>query len=112
MFKRRNKTSAKSDAADVSDTTRRDFLLGGATSLGPLGLATSSISESAPAVSHFDYEADVVVCGGGAAGLVCAIRARDLGNRVIVVEANFDVGGKMSHSGGEVSLGGGDPLQV
>jgi len=35
-----------------------------------------------------------------------------LGNSVIVIDANFDVGGKMLHSGGGVTLGGGDPLQL
>jgi hypothetical protein len=41
----------------------------------------------------------------------CAIRARDAGLRVIVIDQNFDVGGKMLHSGAQVSLGGGDPVQ-
>ena len=42
----------------------------------------------------------------------CAIRARDAGLRVLVIDQNFDVGGKMLHSGGQVSLGGGDPCQL
>ena len=42
----------------------------------------------------------------------CAIRARDAGLRVLVIDQNFDVGGKMLHSGGYVSLGGGDPCQL
>ena len=41
-----------------------------------------------------------------------AIRARDLGASVIVIDQNFDPGGKMLHSGGQISLGGGDPLQL
>ena len=47
-----------------------------------------------------------------APGLPAAIRARDLGASVIVVDQNFDIGGKMLHSGGQISLGGGDPLQL
>ena len=31
---------------------------------------------------------------------------------MIVVDQNFDPGGKMLHSGAQVSLGGGDPLQL
>src|SRR5690606_1631951 len=62
--------------------------------------------------AEWDYEVDVLVCGGGASGLVCAIQARDAGLSVMVVDQNFDVGGKMLHSGGQVSLGGGDPLQL
>ena len=60
----------------------------------------------------WDYEADVVVIGSGASGLPCAIRARDAGLRVLIVDQNFDVGGKMLHSGGQISLGGGDPCQL
>ena len=61
--------------------------------------------------TQWDYEADVVVAGAGCAGLTTAIRARDLGASVLVVDQNFDVGGRMIHSGSFVSLGGGDPLQ-
>ena len=61
---------------------------------------------------QWDYEADIVVIGGGCTGLPAAIRARDLGQSVIVVDQNFDCGGKMLHSGAQVSLGGGDPLQL
>ena len=39
------------------------------------------------------------------------MRARDLGASVIVLEQNFDVGGKLVHSGGWTSLGGGDAIQ-
>ena len=54
----------------------------------------------------WDYEADVVVIGAGAAGLPAAIKAADGGATVIVVEANYDVGGHAIVSGGNVPLGG------
>ena len=60
----------------------------------------------------WDYEADVVIAGGGCAGLTAAIRARDLGASVLVVDQNFDLGGRMLHSGARVSLGGGDAVQL
>ena len=60
----------------------------------------------------WDYEADVVVLGAGATGLAAAIRARDVGASVIVVEQNFDIGGTLIHSNGNVSLGGGDAIQL
>src|SRR5215213_5059926 len=59
----------------------------------------------------WDYEADVVVIGAGAAGLPAAIKAADGGATVIVVEANYDVGGHAIVSGGNVPLGGGTSAQ-
>jgi len=41
-----------------------------------------------------------------------AIAARDQGASVLVVEKNFDVGGRAILSGGQVQLGCGNPLQV
>jgi hypothetical protein len=61
--------------------------------------------------SNWDFEADVVVIGAGAAGLPAAIKAADAGASVIVVEANYDVGGHAIISGGNVPLGGGTSAQ-
>ena len=97
--------------------SRRDFVrTGAAAGLGAGALLTSDpASAQAPASGSddvtWDYEVDVVVAGGGCAGLTAAIRARDLGASVLVVDQNFDVGGRMLHSGAFVSLGGGDPVQ-
>ena len=59
----------------------------------------------------WDYEADVVVIGSGAMGMPAAIRARDQGASVIVVEANYDIGGHAILSGGNIPLGGGTSAQ-
>ncbi|MFC1991992.1 FAD-dependent oxidoreductase [Chloroflexota bacterium] len=59
----------------------------------------------------WDCEADIVVIGSGATGLPAAIRARDQGESVIVVEANYDIGGHAILSGGNVPLGGGTSAQ-
>lgn len=59
----------------------------------------------------WDLEADVVVVGSGAAGLPAAIRASEGGASVIVVEANYDIGGHAIISGGNVPLGGGTSAQ-
>ena len=48
---------------------------------------------------------DLVVVGAGAGGLVSAIRAHDLGLRVVVVEAAAKVGGATAFSGGQVWVG-------
>ncbi|MGZ8477033.1 MAG: FAD-dependent oxidoreductase [Candidatus Binatia bacterium] len=59
----------------------------------------------------WDLEADVIVIGSGAAGLPAAIKAVDNGASVIVVEANYDVGGHAILSGGHMALGGGTSAQ-
>ena len=59
----------------------------------------------------WDLEADVIVIGSGAAGLPAAIRAVEEGASVIVVEANYDVGGHAIISGGHMALGGGTSAQ-
>ena len=61
--------------------------------------------------SAWDFAADVVVIGSGAAGLPAAIKAADEGASVIVAEANYDVGGHAIISGGNVPLGGGTSAQ-
>jgi succinate dehydrogenase/fumarate reductase flavoprotein subunit len=61
--------------------------------------------------TSWDLEADVVVIGAGATGLAAAIKASDAGASVIVVEANYDVGGHAIVSGGNVPLGGGTSAQ-
>jgi urocanate reductase len=61
---------------------------------------------------RWDHTADVVVIGAGVAGLPAAIAARDHGASVIVVEENFDIGGRGMLSGGRVQVGGGHALQT
>ena len=55
--------------------------------------------------------ADVVIVGAGVSGLACACAARDAGASVIMVEENFDIGGRGIMSGGAIQLGGGHSLQ-
>ncbi|HEX7226761.1 MAG TPA: FAD-binding protein [Candidatus Binatia bacterium] len=96
-----------------SDLSRRDLVTTTATaddmdeSFGPgtLGARYGKVPQS------WDFEADVVVIGSGAAGLPAAIRAVEAGASVIVVEANYDVGGHAILSGGNVPLGGGTSAQ-
>ncbi|MGH7798916.1 MAG: FAD-dependent oxidoreductase [Candidatus Binatia bacterium] len=60
---------------------------------------------------RWDLEADVLVVGSGAAGLPAAIKAVQGGASVIVIEANYDVGGHAIVSGGHMALGGGTSAQ-
>jgi succinate dehydrogenase/fumarate reductase flavoprotein subunit len=71
--------------------------------------AWGASSSSLPA--NWDLEADVVVIGAGATGLPAALKAIDTGASVIVVEANYDIGGHAILSGGNVPLGGGTSAQ-
>jgi urocanate reductase len=95
----------------ASGTSRRGFLTSGA-AVAAAGLSAQQASaQGAAADQHWDMTADVVIVGAGVAGLPAAITARDHGASVIVVETNFDIGGRGMLSGGRVSLGGGHALQ-
>jgi predicted oxidoreductase len=95
---------------------------GGMVRVASAGAATagrgvrSSLTEPAQGTAagspaKWDLEADVVVIGGGAVGVPAAIRAADAGASVIVVDANYDVGGHAIISGGNIPLGGGTSAQ-
>src|SRR5262245_26322481 len=61
--------------------------------------------------ASWDLEADVVVIGAGATGLPAALAAIDAGASVLVVEANYDIGGHAILSGGNNPIGGGTRAQ-
>ena len=117
MAKRRETKAEELKAQENTSVSRRDFITRGmaagvgAAALG--GCASNTVAEVTRSDGiKWDYEVDLVVIGAGCSGLPCAIRARDAGLTVLVIDQNFDVGGKMLHSGGQVSLGGGDPCQL
>jgi len=113
--KDRNKKVEEAVKDVTEGVSRRDFFQAGAAAgVGAAALGAGS-AQPAAAKAHeaeaWDYEADVVILGSGCMGLPAAIRANDLGASVLVIDQNFDVGGRMMHSGSWVSLGGGDPVQ-
>ena len=69
------------------------------------------MAQAATSGQDWDLEADVVIIGSGAAGLPAAIKAAEGGASVLVVEANYDIGGHAIISGGNVPLGGGTSAQ-
>ena len=75
--------------------SRRHFITSGAAA-GAVVATTSAQAQTARAADAitWDREADVVVIGAGAGGLPAAIAAREKGASVIVVEMNFDIGGR------------------
>ena len=90
--------------------SRRSFLATGAAGVGTIAAAAPAAAQNGiPAT--WDHAADIVVIGAGVAGLPAAITARDSGASVIVVDENFDIGGRGMLSGGRVQLGGGHALQ-
>ena len=102
--------SATSGAASVS---RRGFLAkGAAASVGAVAMTGTAAREAqAQNQIRWDRSADVVVIGAGVAGLPAAITARDNGVSVIVIDSNYDIGGRGILSGGRLHLGGGHALQ-
>ena len=99
-------------AAD--QVSRRKFLSRGAAGVGAVAMASGGAREAAAQANgnvRWDYTVDVVVVGAGVAGLPAAIAARDNGASVIIVDENYDIGGRGMLSGGRVQVGGGHALQ-
>src|SRR5262245_34892089 len=112
MAKKRDTGQSEPKVQRVKALSRRDFVTSGvAAGAGAAVLSGCAQAQDTAQAIEWNYEADVVVLGSGCVGLHAAVRARDLGASVIVIDQNFDVGGKLVHSGGWTSLGGGDPIQ-
>jgi urocanate reductase len=94
--------------------SRRNFLKT-TVAKGTAGLAVAAAglhSKKAEAAgTKWAKTADVVVVGAGVSGLACACAASDTGSSVIMIEENFDIGGRGIMSGGSIQLGGGHSLQ-
>jgi FAD binding domain-containing protein len=88
---------------------RRSFLASGA-AVGAAAIADAPVAQAAEAIA-WDREVDVVVIGAGAGGLVAAIAAREKGASVLIVEKNFDIGGRAMMSYGGLYIGGGNRMQ-
>ncbi|HWP84680.1 MAG TPA: FAD-binding protein [Terriglobia bacterium] len=105
----------KQDGNTTGEVSRREFVrtAGAAAAGAALPALSLQAQQTAPAEipAQWDLEADVVVIGSGATGLPAAIRARDGGASVIVVEANYEIGGHGILNGGQVPLGGGTKHQ-
>src|SRR5258706_6813117 len=79
---------------ETSNSSRRDFLkVAGAGSVAATFGAITLSSTEAAAAETFDAEYDIVVCGGGGAGLPGAVFSGWLGNKVMVLEKAATLGG-------------------
>jgi succinate dehydrogenase/fumarate reductase flavoprotein subunit len=91
---------------------RRDLLRGsGVAAAVAAGGLVPIAAEAQGQPTKWDHTADVVVVGSGASGFPAAIKARDDGASVILVEAQPHTGGHGTCSGGNVPLGGGTSRQ-
>ena len=103
-----------SNQKEPNPVSRRSFLKT-TVAKGTVGVAVAAAGlhpkEAEAADIKWDRSADVVVVGAGVSGLACACAARDTGASVIMIEENFDIGGRGIMSGGSIQLGGGHSLQ-
>jgi succinate dehydrogenase/fumarate reductase flavoprotein subunit len=92
--------------------SRRDLIAQGSLAgIGAGALTAVGAGSASAATPRWRREADVVVIGSGAAGMPAAIRARELGASVIVIEENTDVGGHAIVGNAITNLGGGNAHQ-
>src|SRR5262245_35864192 len=104
-------SQSRKDNHTPGSIDRRSFLTTGA-AVGAVGAAAISATPTqAQEPIRWDREADVVIIGAGASGLPAAIAAREKGASVLIVEKNFDIGGRAMMSFGGLYIGGGNRLQ-
>ena len=68
--------------------------------------ALNGEGEQTVAELQLTVEPDVIVVGAGMAGLTAAVRASELGAKVLVLEQNYRVGGSANTAGGSISGAG------
>lgn len=83
-----------------TDLTKRRFLVG----VTGAAIAAPFIGRSQAASDQIEF--DVIVVGGGNAGMPAAIFAADRGARVLIIEASGQLGGTLLLSGGRMSAAG------
>src|SRR5215470_16335779 len=105
------KNATERDCAALREVSRRAFLSTGAAGVALTAAGVREADAQSALSPNWDRSADVVVIGAGVAGLAAAITARDHGASVVVVDENYDIGGRGILSGGRVHLGGGHALQ-
>src|SRR5258707_535584 len=103
-------TKPTDDQANVAMDRRRFLTSGAAMGAAAVAAAPAAQAQTTNEIK-WDREADVVVLGAGAGGLVASIAAREKGASVIAVEMNFDIGGRCMMSFGGLYIGGGNRLQ-
>ena len=80
-------------AAKGSRLPRREFLKTASAGAAAASFGAVTLSSKEVKAETFDAEYDIVVCGGGGAGLPAALFSRWLGNKVLVLEKAATLGG-------------------
>ena len=88
------------ESASESAVSKRDFLKATATTLALASLPFTARQGLA------DDEWDVIVIGGGSAGLPAAIFAAERGAKVLIIEGSHRIGGTLDRSSGQLSAAG------
>lgn len=96
----------------MSNLSRRSFLAGSAAVGGLMFGAGAAAAAESKQPEKWNFDADVIVVGAGASGIPAAIRAAEAGLSVLVVDANYDIGGHAIISQGNTLLGGGNAMQA
>jgi succinate dehydrogenase/fumarate reductase flavoprotein subunit len=107
IYKSRSNTREK----QIMMNRRRFFRNAAIAGVGITAGNLKTIASPSTPSHKWDQEADVIVIGAGATGLPAAIEARELGASVLLVEANYDVGGHAILSVANIPLGGGNSHQ-
>ncbi len=91
-----------------NELSRRDFLKGTAVGIGAAGVAGIGVKEARAIppdkVRKWDFTADVVIVGYGAAGGNAAIAAKDAGAKPLIIEKMPFAGGNSGVSAGAMVL--------
>ncbi len=81
------------DKGSEAALPRREFLKGAGASAAAVTLGAVTMSAKEVKAATFDAEVDILVCGGGGAGLPTALFCRWLGDKVMVLEKAATLGG-------------------
>jgi len=63
-------------------------------------------------INEWHLDTEVLIIGGGGAGISAAIEEADAGAQVTVLEAASEAGGSTALAGGLIYMGGGTPTQL
>lgn len=87
---------------DTKDVSKRGFIkvMAGSALGGAMVAQAGHANAAEPASGGWDDQVDVVVVGGGGAGLAAAIEAGRAGAKVVILEKTMGVGGDTFRNGG------------